>query len=230
MADDNGLVPSLEQVRGFVVNRNGIEAVRQRLYDSVQYPTAGATNLSFFSLPIGQGTSWTGSGAKNESDTNMTLAGQLPANQWFLVQSMEVGFFPATPTAAAGMPSAFAAAAVTATNVNDQYIFRRSGNLKLGIGSKNYLQEAPLASFPLKADFDISAALADSSTSTGGGQTRVTWGKSVGRPYMLSRPPLLLESSQNFNVSLNWPEGVQAITNTARVMVIMDGILYRRSQ
>jgi hypothetical protein len=50
----------------------------------------------------------------------------------------------------------------------------------------------------------------------------------MGRPYLIN--PVLLTSNQNFSVTLNWPEGPQAVTNPARVGIILDGILYRRSQ
>lgn len=213
-------VPDRAQLAKYVVNREGWEAIKQSLYDFQSYAAAGTTQLTFFALPVGQG-------GKTKSDTNMSLAGQLPTNQEFLVQSIEVVFFPTTPTVAADMPAAFGAQAVAA-QVNDAYIFRRSGNLQLTIGSKPYLEEAPLMRFPSKTNFELDAALADVSTAGADLQSRIAYANSRGRPYMLA--PLVLTSNQNFTVTLNWPEGVQAITNPARVGVILDGILYRRSQ
>lgn len=215
-------VPDRSQLSQYVVNREGWEAIKQSLYDFQSYSAAGETQLTFFALPVGQG-------GKTLSDTNMTLAGQLPTNQEFLVQSIEVVFFPTTPTVAAQMPGAFGAQAA-AEIINDTYIFRRSGNLQLIIGSKPYLQESPLLKFPQKARFDVDAAAADQSTSGADMQTRIAYANACGRPYLLDPAPLLLTSNQNFAVTLSWPEGVQAITNAARVGVIMDGILYRRSQ
>lgn len=222
-------VPNRAQAARYSVNREGWEAIRQSLYDFQQYAAAGSTQLSFFNLPIGQGTSYAGGGTKNLSDTNMTLAGQLPANQEFLIQSIEVVFIPTTPTVAAAMPAAFGAQAV-AVQVNDAYIFRRSGNLVLTIGSKPYLQEAPLQRFPSKTHFEVNAALADVTTAGAALQSRIAYGKATGRPYLLSPVDLLLPQNQNFGITLNWPEGVQAISNPARVGVILDGILYRKSQ
>ena len=222
-------VPQKSELSRYSVNREGWEAIRQSLYDFQQYAAAGSTQLSFFNLPIGQGTSYAGGGTKSLSDTNMTLAGQLPANQEFLVQSIEVVFLPTTPTVAAAMPAVFGAQAA-AVQVNDSYIFRRSGNLILTIGSKPYLQEAPLMRFPPKTHFEVSAALADVSTAGASFQSRIAAGMVLGRPYLLSPVDLLLPQNQNFGITLNWPEGVQAITNPARCGVILDGILYRRSQ
>lgn len=218
----NATVPSRAQLSKYSVNRPGWEAIRQSLYDYQTYAAAGQTQLTFFALPVGQG-------GKTNSDTNMTLAGQLPKNQEFLLQSIEVFFSPTTPTVAAQMPAAFGAQAI-AQVVNDAYIVGRAGNLTLTIGSKPYLQEAPLGRFPQKASFGVEAGLADVTTAGANLQSRVTFGKWGGRPYLLDPAPLLLVENQNFSVTLNWPEGVQAITNPGRIGVILDGILYRRSQ
>lgn len=215
-------VPNRSQLNRFNVNRNGWEAVRQSLYDFTAYAAAGQTQLTFFALPVGQS-------SKTLSDTNMSLAGQLPANQEFLVQSIEVLFLPTVPAVAAANPSAFGAQAVAA-GVNDAYIVSRTGNLTFTIGSKPYLQEAPLGRFPAKTGLEVRAALADVSTAGANFQSRIAFARAVGRPYLLSPADLRLTSTQNFSVTLNWPEGVQAITNAGRIGVILDGVLYRRSQ
>lgn len=215
-------VPTRAQLSKYSVNRPGWEAIKQSLYDYQAYAAAGQTNLTFFALPVGQS-------SKTLSDTNMTLAGQLPKNQEFLIQSIEVFFSPTTPTVAAQMPAAFGAQAI-AQIVNDSYIVGRAGNLTLTIGSKPYLQEAPLGRFPQKAAFTVDGALADVSTAGASFQSRMAFGQWRGRPYLLDPAPLLLPENQNFTVSLAWPEGVQAISNPGRIGVILDGILYRRSQ
>jgi hypothetical protein len=206
----------------YSVNREGWEAIRQTLYDFQSYPAAGANQLTFFALPIGQN-------GKTLSDTNLNLAGQLPKNQEFLIQSIEVFFSPTTPTVAAAMPSAFGAGAAS-VQVNDSYIVGRSGNLTLTIGSKPYLQEAPIGRFPQKAHFETTAGASDASTAGANLAYRTAYGRWSGRPYLLDPVPLLLPENQNFTVTLNWPEGVQAISNPARIGVILDGLLYRRSQ
>jgi len=215
-------IPNRQQLSRYSVNRPGWEAVKQSLYDFQVYAAAGQTQLTFFALPVGQG-------GKTLSDTNMTLAGQLPRNQEFLLQSIEIVFFPTTPTVAAQMPAAFGAQAV-AQIVNDSYIVGRAGNLALVIGSKPYLQEAPLGRFPPKTHFEIDAAAADVTTAGAALQTRIAYAGWSGRPYMIDPASLLLPENQNFSISLNWPEGVQAITNPGRIGVVLDGILYRRSQ
>lgn len=220
-------IPNRSQLDAFNVNRDGWEGITQTLYDSAAYAAAGATQLNFFNTPVGQGTGF-GGGAKTLTDTNMTLAGQMPANQEFLIQSVEILFEPTTPTVAAQMPAVQGADA-TAAIINDAYIFRRAGNLTLTIGAKAYLQEAPLMKFPAKSDFWLSAALAGGNVTAANLSQRIAYGTAKGRPYLL-KAPLRLVSNQNFSVSLNWPEGLQAITNPARITVTLDGVFYRRSQ
>jgi hypothetical protein len=217
-----------EAMSQYSVNRDGWEALRYALYDSNSYPTTGISSLSFFTQPVGQGTGWTGVGAKTLSDTNMDLAGQLPANKAFLIQSVEVILWPSTPSVSGALPSAYGAGAVAAS-VNDSYVFRRSGNFKLTIGSKDYITEAPLSVFPQKSSFEVSGALSDATTAAASQQSRLAYANVKGRPYFVD-PNIMLISTQNFGVTLAWPEGLQVINNAARVFIRLDGILYRKSQ
>lgn len=228
LAISGNQVPSYADLSNFNVNRDGWEVIRQGLYDSNAYAAAGASVLTFFALPIGQGTGL-GGGVKTLTDTNMQAAGQMPNMQEFLVQSVEIMFLPTTPTVTAQMPAVFGAQA-GALIINDAYIFYRAGNLQFTIGSKQYLQEAPLMKFPGKTYFELHAAAADVSSTAASLQTRIAFGTARGRPYLMNGANLRLVSNQNFNVTLNWPEGVQAIANPARIVMTLDGLLYRRSQ
>ena len=223
MVDQNSLPSTIQEFNEFNVNRPGWEKIRQSFYDRLAYPAAGATELQFFAQPAGQG-------GKTNSDTNMTLAGQLPKNQVFLIQGIEVFFFPTVPSVDAQLPAAFGAGAA-AELVNDAYIFGRSGVLELFIGSKAYLTESPLQKFPAGRNFHVEAALSDATTAAANLQSRIAFASSVGRPYFL-QPPILLIENQNFAVTLKWPSGVQALpsTNPASVYVSLEGTLVRRSQ
>jgi len=221
-------IPNRRELDMFNVNRDGWEGITQGLYDSNAYAAAGHPQLTFFQLPLGQGVG-VGGAAKTFSDTNMNSAGQMPANQEFLIQSIEILFNTAVPTVAGNMPSNITAGvAVIFSALNDAYIFWRNGNLNLFIGSKSYCQEAPLMKFPPKAYFEIFANFGGSTTADTLQRT-AGYAGARGRPYLL-KAWLRLVSNQNFNVTLNWPEGVQAIVTPARVFVTLDGILYRRSQ
>lgn len=217
-------IPSRQNLAKYNVNRPGWEAIRQSLYDFTTYAIAGHTTLNFFATPNGQG-------GKTLSDTNMTLAGQLPAAQEFLVNSIEIHFITLTPLTSASTVDAAVGAPVLATHINDSYRVRRTGNLVLTIGSKPYLTEAPLGRFPPKTNFEVDAAVALATTVAADSvEARIAVARWTGRPYLLSPADLRLTSSQNFSVSLNWPEGVQGVTADARIGVVLDGILYRRSQ
>lgn len=221
--DLDRLPRTIAEFNAFNVNRPGWEKIRQSFYDRLTYLAAGQSVLQFFQQPAGQG-------GKTKSDTNMTLAGQLPKNQVFLVQGIEIFFFPTTPSVAADLPAAFGAGQA-ADSINDVYVFHRFGNLELFIGSKSYLQEAPLGKFPSSRNFHIEAALADATTAAANLQSRIAYASSVGRPYALT-PPVLLIENQNFSLSLNWPEGLQALPsgNPAVVHASLEGIQVRRSQ
>jgi hypothetical protein len=221
-------IPNRSQLDAYNVNREGWEGFTNTLYDSAAYAAAGQTQLTFFALPVGQGTGF-GGGTKSATDTNLTNAAMMPANQEFLVQSIEVMFLPTTPTVAAGMPASLDAAANAAqVIINDAYIFYRAGNLNFVIGSKSYCFDAPLMKFPSKAFFELHAALA-SSTTADTKALKTGYATARGRPYLL-KAPLRIVSNQNFSLTLNWPEGLQAITNPGRVYVTLDGVFYRRSQ
>ncbi len=221
-------MPSIVNLPNYQVNWDQWEAVTQALYDSASYPAAGTQQLTFFALPQGQGTGFGGS-TKTLSDTNMTLAGQLPANQMFLIREIEVWVQVTTPTVTAQMPAVYGTPAA-AQLVNDAYIIYRSGNLVLTIGSKAYLTEAPLGVFPPQSQFVVEGAASDATTAAASAQSRVFYPSMRGTPYALKPNNLLLVSNQNFSTTLNWPEGVQAITNPARIFVRFNGWLYRKAQ
>lgn len=216
-----GSIPNRAQLDVYNVFREGWEAIGNSLYDSAAYAAAGQNTLVFFQTPVGQS-------SKTLSDTNMVAAGQLPANQEFLLECIEVLFLPSTPTAAAQMPAVFGAQ-VAAEIVNDVYKVLRSGNLNLTIGSKPYLQEAPLMKFPPAQNLEVSAALADQTTAGAAMQSRIAYAKNVGRPYYL-RAPIRIGSNTNFTVTLGWPEGLVTITNPGKIFLSLGGVLYRRSQ
>jgi len=231
-------IPSLAQLSQYKVNRQGAEGIRQSLYDHLLYPTAGMNQLNFFALPQGQGVTSALGGVvgstKTIADTNMDNSGMLPAGKSFLLTSVEVAFYAGTVNTAntftQAVPSVFAAvaAAAVAGQINDIATFYLSGSLKLFIGSKTYLEEAPLMRFPPKSQLTLDAAVASNSATTA--EVALASAKISGRPYMVE-PPIYLENNQNFVVQLNWPGAVATPSGfNGRVGVILDGYLYRNSQ
>lgn len=207
----------LERLNQNSVNRPGEqEVVRQTLYDYQAYVAAGQTQLIFFQVPQGQS-------GKTKADTNMEAAGILPAPKRFLIEAIEIQFFPG------GVPSVFGAA-LAATQINDVYTVAQSGFLDLFIGSKSYLTEAPLGRFPPSNRLAVNAAFADATTAAAALQSRSGYASFAGAPYRIE-PNISLVSTQNFNVTLNWPTAVALPSAVnARIGVVLKGLLYRNSQ
>lgn len=208
---------SLQRLNANSVNRAGEqECVRQSLYDYQTYPVAGQTQLIFFQVPQGQS-------GKTRFDTNMETAGSLPAPKRFLIECIEVQFYPG------GVPSVFGAPAAN-TQVNDVYTVATSGWLDLFIGSKSYLTEAPIGRFPSTNRLAVQSAFADASTAAANLQSRTGYASLAGAPYRVE-PNISLVSTQNFNVTLNWPTAVALPSGVnGRIGIVMKGLLYRNSQ
>jgi hypothetical protein len=211
----------------FQVNRKDqLEVVRQTLYDFQAYAAAGVSQQTFFTVPAG-------TAAKTLASTNMTIAGSLPAPQRFLVQAIEVYFFPGV------LPAVGPIAVATDTFVNDVWKFYASGSgagvfnpafFQLFIGSKAYLTEgAALMRFPPFGRLDGFAGMSDATTAAAALYSRTSYATAAGRPYILD-PAILIEPSQNFNATLNWPVTVQTVTTAGEVGVVLNGVLVRNSQ
>jgi len=218
----NQPLPDLQSLLKYDVNRRGqYEGIRQSFYDSTTYAAAGQTQLQFFQTPRGQG-------GKTTADTNMTSAGQLPQPQHFLVESIELYLYPGVSIGTLG------AAAAATQFANDMYDVAKSGSLNFFIGSKTYLEEAPLNRFPPKTKLGGYAGHAlqvkQAAAADLVDQVSTEYACWAGRPYFLD-PPVLLVPNQNWNVDLNWPAAVALPSGVnAKIFVVLDGILYRQSQ
>lgn len=221
-----------------VTNPDQSEIIRQRLYDYQLYPTAGATQLTFFALPIGQGIA-TAVGAavgsaKTKADTNLTQASTLPSGLAFYCESIEVLFFPGsvstantyTPQLIGNFEAVAADAAVS--QFNDANTFYQSGVLEFNILQKTYLTETPLMAFPPKVWLSGPSAVASNAAATG--ITSIGSITATGRAYMID-PAITLMPAVNFNVVLSWPAAVPTPSGfNARVGVVLDGYFARASQ
>lgn len=211
-------IPSLAELQQYNVNRAGsIEAVRASLYDFQVYAAAGQSSLQFFQVPQGQG-------GKTKADTNMEAAGSLPAPKQFLIEQIEVHFYPGST-----VDTFAAAAAALPAQGDDVYAVMKSGWLDLFIGSKSYLTEAPIGRFPPSTGMKLSSAMASNSATVG--EVKSEYATFGGVVYKLS-PEILLVPTQNFNLSLNWPAPLVALPSTVagRIGVVLKGIMYRNSQ
>lgn len=216
-------IPTLTELKSYDVNRAGaVEGVRQSLYDFQTYTaSSGHTSLTFFQVPNGQS-------SKTIADTNMELAGSLPAPKRFLVESVEIYFFPGV------LPEQIKTTLAIPEFINDMYTINKSGSLNFFIGSKTYLEEAPIGRFPTKTGLQVEASnsifRSQASAADAQDQVSTSYAKSGGRPYYLD-PPVLLTPTQNFKITLTWPTAVTLPSAAdARIGVVLDGILYRLSQ
>lgn len=220
-----------------VTNSAQSEVIRQRLYDNLLYPAAGATQFTFFSTPVGQGITTAQGGVvgspKTQWDTNIELGAQLPSGKQYLVESIECLFKAGSVSTAntftpAGV-NVFIAALVAATGAaaNDVNLFAQSGMLEFNILSKNYLRETPMIAFPPKAELDLSAAIATTTPTATGLQVLA---KMTGRPYYI-QPEVTLQPAMNFEIIIKYPAAV-ALPSTfnGRVGIYLDGFLMRASQ
>lgn len=221
-----------------VTNSAQSEIIRNRFYDYQLYATAGVSQMTFFSAPVGQGITSALGGtvgtAKTLWDTNLELPNTLPSGKSYMVESIEVLFLPGSvSTANTYTPaniSVFAAvaAAAVAGALNDVNTFYQSGMLEFNILSKNYLRETPLIAFPPKAQLDVGGGVATNSATTS--EVSTSFAKAAGRPYYID-PSIALQPAVNFEINLRWPAAVATPSGfNARVGVIMDGYFMRASQ
>jgi len=221
-----------------VTNPSQSEIVRQRFYDYLLYPTAGTSQLSFFSAPVGQGITTalgaTAGAPKTLWDTNLELPNTLPSGKAFMIESIEVMFFPGSVSTAntytPASPALFnaTAAAAVASQLADVNTIHQSGMLELNILSKNYLRETPILSFPPKANFNLDAAFATNSATTA--ELGAVNMRAAGRPYYLE-PTIALQPAVNFEVIIRFPAAVATPSGfNGRIGVILDGYFMRASQ
>ena len=235
---DQSAFPDVEAFRRYMVTQVGqIEVIRQSLYDTLVYPTAGIIALNFFQNPIGAGLSASTGNVgvvKALSDTNMVLGGQLPAPQGFWIESVELITLPGGSGAANNFtqidPTASVAVATAAVQAGEHDVnaILTGGSLTLTVGTKPYLNEASLLRFPpfCRMEYDWSMA-SDSATTT---EMKKAALRAGGDPYMIN-PGIALPTSQNFGVTLNWPVIVPTPSGfNAKIMCILDGWLFRGVQ
>ena len=211
MADNTaqrGLSPKSPRL-AFAKNRVNLpgygEAIYNPLYDYQTLAATATTTQRFFTTPVGQG-----SPARNFGSTNIELAGQIPKGQAFLVTGLQVEILPGV-----------AINGTTASKfADDVYIVTKAAYLIFKIGAKDFVTQGNLMKFP-----PVNRMAVESSTTVA--TDRYVYGVSAGREFAVA--DLLLESNQNFSVSINelpaLPSAVAGI-----IGVTLNGYLYRNAQ
>lgn len=196
------------------------------LYDSATYAAAGQTQLTFFALPIGQGTTTAPGaiGAKTEADTNLTNAGLLPKGNRFYCTGLEFQFYPGNnPGFGAG------ADANLGRNWNDVYAAAKSGWVRFRIQNRDYILDGPIGNFPPVTRLAGVASLTSTLTAGAATAAEVDYAQFAGMPYNIV--PVYIESNQAFTVQINWPAAVPLPSTTAaRIFCRLRGRLIRDAQ
>jgi hypothetical protein len=196
------------------------------LYDSVTYAAVGQTQLTFFALPIGQGTTSApgAAGTKTEADTNLTNAGLLPKGNRFYCTGIEFQFYPGSN------PGRGAAADNTVGfNWNDMYAVAKSGWVRFRIQNRDYLLDGPLINFPPVTRLSGMAAITRTLTAGASTLDQVDYCSLAGMPYNIV--PVFIESNQAFTVQVNWPAAVALPSAVAgRLFCRLRGRMIRDAQ
>lgn len=207
------------------------------LYDAISYPSAGQLLFSFFSNPIGQGTSsapGAGAVAKSIYDTNLAIGNQLTSGNEFYMIGSESLFYPGVSNAALpltllpGKPTT-----VTTTGVgqfvNDVWSVGNGGVKVLTVGTdRKYIQDGPLMMFPPVSRLAVATAVAGQGSSTTGTGFEVSYACWSGAPYSIV--PIYIQSNQNFTMVVSFAALIPTpSTQIGRLWDRMDGYLIRQA-
>jgi hypothetical protein len=208
---------------------NTADAIWYPLYDSVAYAAAGQLNLTFFSVPIGQGTTSApgATGAKTEADTNLTNAGLLPKGNRFYCMGIEFKFVPGNTPGKRG--DGAVAATSPGRNWNDVNAVAAGGWARFRIQNRDYVLDGPVGLFPPQDRLAGASALADTTTAAAAGLVQIDYAATAGAPYQIV--PTYIEDNQFFGVSLFWPALVALPSGVAgRIWCRLLGQLIRDAQ
>jgi hypothetical protein len=184
-----------------------VDTIAQPLYDTVAIPAAGSTRLTFFAIPLGQGTTALGgAAAKHLGDTNMDLAGQLPSGFAFQIQGFRLAML------------------WNASNVDAQ-IALNAAAFRFFVGAKEFLR-VPARTIPAGNGPFISgtgvAAVTQTAFNSG-------W-PSMQNGFSIGRKPVTLGPTENFSITLEWQGGAQALAVAMPITIYIDGYLGRPVQ
>lgn len=204
---------------------NKQDVIYAPLFDSVNYAAAGQLNLSFFTVPIGQGTTTApgATGTKTLADTNMNQAGVLAKGNEFYMTGQEFMLYPGLDPGRGVI-----AFALIGDYVNDVLDVGKSGVLTLQVGSnRQFIQDGPLMLFPPMARLAVASAIGLTNTAATNSASEVTYAVWAGEPYAIT--PIYIEATQGFQETVQWPALV-TISATARLFSRLRGYLIRDAQ
>jgi hypothetical protein len=224
------------QLQAHSVGTGDTDVVWWPLYDSIAYPSAGQGAFSFYSNPIGQGTSSSpGAGAvpKTIFDTNLTIGNQLTSGNEFFMIGSESNLLPGVSNANLPLTLLPGRANVPTTIglfANDVWSVGQGGIKTLTVGTdRKYFQDGPLAVFPPSQRLCGFSALANETSTTGAGAgSEVTYASWSGELYTMI--PVYIQANQNWTCVVNFAAVIPTpSTQIARLIDRMRGYLIRQA-
>ncbi|MCL6542096.1 MAG: hypothetical protein K6T87_16185 [Roseiflexus sp.] len=202
------------KAQGFRTQRAELpEDLWQPLYDRVNYPAAGTTQLSFFSTPMGQsanlitGVSAAAPKVKDYRDTNMQNANVVPTKLFKFV-GISIAFINQVPG--------------DANNAADRDRVRNNAYFKFRIVDKDILY-VPLVAIPEVNPITVASTTATDTTiigCAGGGGQNV--------PMYRLPIPITLNPYENFSVDIVLSAAVPLTsTNSMDIYTILQGFMRR---
>jgi hypothetical protein len=198
------------------------EGIRQSLYDTLVFDSGVTQRLQFFAVQAGQS-------GKTKADTNMELAGTLPAGHKFVAEALEIHVYPGSNAGAYVRqdPVRQNAAVAVPQFANDVHALGEAGWVEVQIGTKTYLIEAPLNRFPPSAGLIVTPAVEQNLAVAAAQTVSVDYARFGGRPYLLI-PNLPIEGQTAFSVSINWPAPFALPSGfDAKIKVVLPGVYFR---
>lgn len=227
-------VLSKAQINAHVSSLDTQDVIWGPLYDFQSYGTQGGTQFTFFTAPIGSGTTSApgANGTKTIADTNLRAAGQLTKGNAFFMTGFEVLLFPGAASTF-GPGEGAVTEAKTGQFCNDIYAIGKAGTAVLTVGSdRKYIEDGPLNMFPPVTRLALAAALATTFNATAASTAtldQVDYAAWSGEPYTIV--PIYIDSNQGFQVQLNFPTAVAPPSAIApRIGVRLRGYLIRNAQ
>ncbi|SRR5712691_2908678 len=198
------------------------DPLRQPLYDSARFTAtvAAGTTTSFFQTTVGQGTGLSG-GVKTELDTNLRLAGQIPAQHVFECWSPRI-YVSFDAYDSATIPSVNQHIDVLAQAINNAFLrFRIVSQEKLLVPVW-YLPGGAGIAGQVVQGFQAAAASFQAFVGTNGEPNQFAAQRLD--PFPIVIPPL-----QQFTVDFVNPIAITltAAVTALRIQVMLDGILHR---
>lgn len=198
------------------------EDLWQPIYDRMNYPVGGTTQIRFFSIALGGSTTLITAGtaaAKNKTyrDTNWQTSGA-DLNRAYEAHGVGVIFVPLQQAPAQTSNPA------TPGIIDDMMRVLYGGWLNIETNNNRKFQ-LPLCLIPAPAMFKASVATTATNTTlvTGGGVTS-------SRDFFMFNVPLVLEPGQTIDMTMNW-DGTVALTtgNTMDIYLVLASYMRKPS-